>query len=243
MIFIGFSLLGLGLFLLVWASIGDKPYFKKTLAASCMIIFVGIILTFGDRIEEITVENIGSIKTAVIKANEEADEIQKIRKKLEGHAEKIKKMSEEATSALQEIQKVQDALDSMGKYGQIAAVNFRGIIMVGSVGSNTELEGWDGGFVEFHRKHMGGSTYNYRIEGEKRCTSAALDQYRSIIKKHPLWPFPYSILAICLKGQDDKSWEDHARRALEILEKTSAVPNHDHDHAAMMHVMKQLLQN
>jgi len=73
--YFGLFLVIFGLLLSVWAAIRDKPFFKKTLATSFIILFAGIVLTFGDRLEEVTVENVGSIRTAVVKANKEADEI------------------------------------------------------------------------------------------------------------------------------------------------------------------------
>lgn len=74
------------------------------------------------------------------------------------------------------------------------------------------------------------------------CTPAALDQYKSIIKQYPFWPFSHYVLALCLKQQGDKSWEEHAVIALKIFEKTTAVPNHNPDHSTAMKGVKKMLQ-
>ena len=84
--------------------------------------------------------------------------------------------------------------------------------------------------------------FEFWLEGDKMCTSAALDQYRSIIKKVPRWPFSHAVLAICLERQGNKSWEEHGRRAIGILEKTVKVPNHDNDHDLVGALMIKLFQ-
>jgi hypothetical protein len=50
------------------------------------------------------------------------------------------------------------------------------------------------------------------------------------------------VLALCLKQQGDKSWEEHAVIALKIFEKTTAVPNHNPDHSTAMKGVKKMLQ-
>jgi hypothetical protein len=90
--------------------------------------------------------------------------------------------------------------------------------------------------------HTNRKTATYQIKGDGMCTPAALDQYKSIIKKYPFWPFSHFVLAICLKRQGDKSWEKHAMRALEIFKKTTAVPNHHPDHSIALKEVKEMLQ-
>jgi len=238
--YFGLFLIVFGLSLSVWAAIRDKPFFRKIFAASFIIIFVGIVLTFGDRLEEVTVENVGSIKTAVVKANKEADEISKIRKRIEAQADKIDLVAKEAKSALNSIKDVQNVLDSMKTYGGVARIDFNGgIALGGGMGTGSALSGWDGGFVSIHKNRKAGT---YQIKGDGMCTPAALDQYKSIIKKYPFWPFSHYVLAICLKQKGDKSWEEHAMRALEVLEKTTAVPNHHPDHSIVKKKVKEILQ-
>jgi hypothetical protein len=49
------------------------------------------------------VENVGSIKTALLKANADSDEISKIRKRIETQADKIDLIAKDAKSALSNI--------------------------------------------------------------------------------------------------------------------------------------------
>jgi hypothetical protein len=240
MMYFGLFLVIFGLLLSVWAAIRDKPFFKKTLATSFIILFAGIVLTFGDRLEEVTVENVGSIKTAVVKANKEADEISKIRKRIEAQADKIDLVAKEAESALNSIRDVQNVLDSMRTHGGLARINFNGQIPVGGgMATGSVLSDWAGGYASMY---INRKTATFDIEDNVMCTASALDQYRSIIKKYPFWPFAHFVLAICLKQQSDKSWEEHAMTALEILEKTTAVPNHHPDHSIALKRVKKMLQ-
>jgi hypothetical protein len=240
MMYFGLLLVICGLLLPVWAAIKDKPFFKKVFASSFIIIFVGIVLTFGDRLEEITVENVGSIKTAVVKANQEADEISNIRKRIEAQADKIDLVAKKAKSALNNIKDVQNVLDSMKTHGDLARINFNGSIPVGGgMSTGSPLSGWNGGFVSMYTNRK---TATFRIQDHGMCTPAALDQYKSIIKQYPFWPFSHYVLALCLKQQGDKSWEEHAVIALKIFEKTTAVPNHNPDHSTAMKGVKKMLQ-
>ena len=240
MMYFGFFFIIIGLFLLIWAAIKDKPFFKKILAASSLIVFVGIVLTFGERLEEVTVENVGSIKTAVVKANKEADEISKIRKRIEAQADKIDLVAKEAKSAIDNIKGVQNVLDSMKTYGEVARIDFNGgIALGGGIGTGSALSNWAGGFVSMHSDWKKAT---WQIKDDGMCSPAALDQYKAIVKKYPFWPFSHYVLAICLKNKGDNSWEEHAMKALEILEKTTAVPNHHSDHSSIIKAVKKMLQ-
>ena len=240
MMYFGLFLVIFGLLLSVWAAIKDKPFFKKIFATSFIIIFMGIVLTFGDRLEEVTVENVGSIKTAVVKANKEADEISKIRKRIEAQADKIDLVAKEAKSALNNIEDVQNVLDSMKTHGGLARIDFNGEIAIGGgMATGSALSGWAGGFVSMY---IDRKTATFDIEDNGMCTPPALDQYKAIIKKYPFWPFSHFVLAICLKQQGDKAWEEHAMRALEIFEKTTTVPNHHPDHSIALKGVKEMLQ-
>ena len=151
MMYFGLFLVIFGLLLSVWAAIKDKPFFKKIFATSFIIIFVGIVLTFGDWLEEVTVGNVGSIKTAVVKANKEADEISKIRKRIEAQADKIDLVAKEAKSALNNIEDVQNVLDSMKTHAGLARIDFNGEIAIGGgMATGCALSGWAGGWVRMY---------------------------------------------------------------------------------------------
>lgn len=223
-------------FLMWWYTpkfIEDKVDAKLTLPAieeSADRIIEGKVATFID----------DKLKPLNEQAVALGNKTEKMQVQLEGQAEKIKKISEEATSVLLEAQKAKGIFDSMRKYGDFARIAFDGSIFLGGgIGTNSNLTGWDGDFVELHKNRKAGTL---QIKGAEMCTAAALDQYRSIVKKYPFWPFSHYILAICLKDQNDKSWENHASKAFEILEKTTAVPNHNSDHSLIMQEVKKLLQ-
>jgi hypothetical protein len=212
----------------------------RVLNVSCIIIFVGIVLTFGDRLEEVTVKNVGSIKTAVIKANKEADEIFKIRKHIENQANKINLVATEAKLALNNIKAVQDVINSMKMYGSIAKITFDGQINLGGgLSVHSPLHDWNGEFVSMTIDHEKGT---YKINFNNSCTPMALDQYKLIIKKYPFWPFSHFVLAYCLKSKGDRSWKEQANIALKILQKTTAIPNHNPAHSAVLKEVEKLLQ-
>ena len=53
--------------------------------------------------------------------------------------------------------------------------------------------------------------------------------------------FSYA-LATCLKKQGNESWKEQANKALAILEKTTAVPNHNLDHDMIKKKVEELLE-
>lgn len=59
-----------------------------------------------------------------------------------------------------------------------------------------------------------------------------------VINENPLFPFSYYALAYCLQKRDDKDWVVYANKAVEILKKTTTIPNHNSNHDK---VLKELL--
>ena len=75
------------------------------------------------------------------------------------------------------------------------------------------------------------------------CSCIALTTcIHALVRKNPFWPFSHYVLALCLKKQGDKFWEEHANKALKIFKKTTAVPNHIPDHSIAMKGVKEMLK-
>ncbi len=101
----------------------------------------------------------------------------------------------------------------------------------------------DGQFVE---SPVAGWSDTYRREkpGEParwRCGSVALFHYREVIEKYPEFPFPFCVVAQCLKTQGEPSWQEYARKGLSVLEKTVKIPGHVSDHDDALAELQVLL--
>ncbi|MCL5269743.1 MAG: hypothetical protein M1457_04130 [bacterium] len=72
------------------------------------------------------------------------------------------------------------------------------------------------------------------IEAEKK--------YRKIVDKYPHFPFSYYYISDCLKERGDPSWKDYAHKAIDILEKTTSITGHHHNHDEMLQYLKKELQ-
>jgi hypothetical protein len=101
----------------------------------------------------------------------------------------------------------------------------------------------DGQFVE---TPVAGWSDTYRREkpGEPvrwRCGSVALFHYREVIEKYPEFPFPFCVLAQCLKAKGEPSWQEYARKGLSVLEKTVKISGHVSDHDEALAELQVLL--
>ena len=98
-----------------------------------------------------------------------------------------------------------------------------------------QIKLWNGQFVD--SPVAGWSDKNMQGDDESltgwRCGSQDLLRYHDIVEQFPNYPFPYYVLARCLKTKAQSSWKDYARKGIAILEKTTNIPGHvsDHDHA------------
>jgi hypothetical protein len=76
-------------------------------------------------------------------------------------------------------------------------------------------------------------TDTYEVKGNSifmKRTPAAEEQYETVINKYPKFPFGHYYLALCLRDKKDKSWRQHAERAVDILAITTAIDGHNTNH-------------
>ena len=83
-------------------------------------------------------------------------------------------------------------------------------------------------------------SYNGEILSHK-CDSGALNDYKSIIKQYPQYPFPYYYVAMCLKKQKDPSWKSYALKGIELFTKTTSIPKHSVTHDDGLKLLKEVI--
>jgi hypothetical protein len=130
-----------------------------------------------------------------------------------------------------EVASLQRDMVALRDYGEVATWTFLGEKSLYGMTTSSPVSGW--------RK-------DYVVEGKDgelnmKCDSEAINYYKQMIAKHPLYPFPLYPLVLCLKRQGDDSWRQYAREAVRILEKTTLVPSHDRSHEDALQRFKKLL--
>ena len=126
---------------------------------------------------------------------------------------------------------VQGQLSDLESFGAVAKWGFTGSkLLGGGVSVASPVSGWMSSFV--------------RTEGDQltwECSPTARQHYRSIITRQPDFPFPYLLLATCLKRANDEHWRSLAERGLEIVVRTTKVPDHDPEHDEALQRFQALL--
>ena len=136
---------------------------------------------------------------------------------------------------------LQEEVDALREYREVATYNL--------LGWKTPVSGM--------RMHFGtpveGWTQGYLLEADEKkhywdnesllwnCESSALNHYKNMVKKYPKYPFPYYPLAVCLWSQGDETWEQYARKGISILERTTKIAGHNHEHDYMLALLRSLL--
>lgn len=66
-----------------------------------------------------------------------------------------------------------------------------------------------------------------------RCDSSSQAQFLAATGQFPHFPFSYFCLAHCLRKEGDKRWRDYANQAMQILQQTTRIKDHNlaHDQA------------
>ncbi|TQV85180.1 hypothetical protein FKG94_03045 [Exilibacterium tricleocarpae] len=75
-----------------------------------------------------------------------------------------------------------------------------------------------------------------------RNTDESLEILLNSARQFPDFPFSHYAIAYILYQRDDASWREHAEKSLEILEKTTTIPNHNPDHDKILAELKSELK-
>ena len=75
------------------------------------------------------------------------------------------------------------------------------------------------------------------------CSSSAIKKCESVIQKLPSYPFGYYFLALCQKQNQNPAWKQNALKAKLILDKTTRIPAHHHDHDWVLAEVNRMLQD
>lgn len=142
----------------------------------------------------------------------------------------IQRIDERAKALDKKSSKLEEQLSNYYTYAEVATWNLLGGKMAGfGVDVNSPVSGWTKGYTRGDGSQL-----------EWKCDSSAIVHYKRIIEKQPLYPFPYYVLAICLKRLGDESWKKYAKDEMNILEKTTTIPGHAPEHDAVLKSIKGL---
>ena len=120
----------------------------------------------------------------------------------------------------QHINTLQNQVEMQRLYAEVATWNLSGNKWTGYFGVATPVQDWA---KKFQTQYRDGKIVF-------QCKDEALVQYKNTMKKNPLYPFPYVIIAGCLKGKGNKSWKDYAEKGLHHLQGTTQILAHHPDH-------------
>ena len=76
-----------------------------------------------------------------------------------------------------------------------------------------------------------------------KCGHDARKHYERTIAKHPKFPFPYYMLAVCLLDEDEERWRTVAEAGLHVAERTTGVARHDPAHDEVLNKFRILLRD
>ncbi|HKP04990.1 MAG TPA: hypothetical protein VJU77_16680 [Chthoniobacterales bacterium] len=96
---LGLLLIGNSVAVCAWWLLANKPNVTAAVALSVLVVFIGLICIFHERITEITITQVGSIKTAARQATGDAEEISKIKERIEAQAATVDLVANKATEA------------------------------------------------------------------------------------------------------------------------------------------------
>jgi hypothetical protein len=74
------------------------------------------------------------------------------------------------------------------------------------------------------------------------CDAVALEKSRETIQRYPDFPFSYYALAYCLQRSGDPGWRQYAESAIQIVENTTLINNHQESHDQSLACLRQLLR-
>src|SRR5260370_29924205 len=96
---LGCLLIANGIGVVAWWLMTGKPNSGYAILLCLIIVFVGLVFVFNERISEITIKNVGSIKTAAQQATGDANEIANLRKRIENQAATVDLVAGKASEA------------------------------------------------------------------------------------------------------------------------------------------------
>jgi hypothetical protein len=240
-------LLLLGPGMIVWAAVTEERRLSGIVFAGVALFAGGVSLLLifpGGKAQDEDVDvsfryGKAAIEASIKQARDGAAVVGGIEESVQKQAEKIDSLEKQAESALGEIRETEEYLKSMKEYWEIARIDFNGNMpQGGGIATSSPLEGWAAGYAEMITDDQ---NKTWSIVGPEKCARPALDQYKSVTEERPYWPFPYFLLAICLKPQNDPSWKSYAEKAQGILEHTVAIPGCAPDHQEILVAVKRTL--
>jgi len=107
---IGILLIFNALFLTIWWVCTDHPYKTWAISAGLIAIFVGVYFTIQNRVTEITIEKVGTIKAAADQATVDALAVSILRKRIEAQSATVDFVAQSATKAHKLINKLNHQL-------------------------------------------------------------------------------------------------------------------------------------
>jgi hypothetical protein len=131
-----------------------------------------------------------------------------------------------------EIEELKDVTQALRSFTDVAQLNPTGLPFIegGSIRYDTPLSvAMRGLYI------IGDGVINFKLGKEFE------PRYRSIIEKHPRFPFGYFALTEFLRSRDDPDWINYAKQAVAIFEKTTMIEGHDAAHDDALRLLKSYL--
>jgi len=91
------------------------------------------------------------------------------------------------------------------------------------------------GWLDGHTDALEGGGVRYK------CESSDVDHYQQIAKRFRQYPFPYWVIAACLKNHRDEAWRIYAQDGLRHVEHTTKVPGHNEEHDWLLNKLREML--
>ncbi|MBU1194959.1 MAG: hypothetical protein KKE62_10170 [Proteobacteria bacterium] len=123
--FIGFLIIANAIIIVSWWLMGEHPNKGWAFTICLAVIFFGAFIVLHERITEISVKNIGTIKAAVERATADANEIAEIRKRIEAQSATVDLVAQKANTTIVQLHNI--ALSSAeASITELMAANFMG---------------------------------------------------------------------------------------------------------------------
>jgi hypothetical protein len=136
--------------------------------------------------------------------------------------------------------RVQSQIDDNLDWAPIAKLNFDGgTDLGGGMSSGSWMVDW--GYDRENDKRIVDRTEDRNLIWS--CDARSMELFEKAIAKEPLFPFPYFVIAKCLREQKhDERWRQYAKKCESILLKTTKVPGHSSSHDAILKQVREMLR-
>jgi hypothetical protein len=220
--------------------------------ASLTILFLAMFFWVGDRVTEIIIPTIGTIKTAADIATQYVQDIKNIKTEVEQQKEAIDAEAKKALTTdhiinelaenndqaaaqlgqvkeqLAQAKKLADELQQKQDYWEVAKLTVLGTTGIAGQGLSERSAISD--LLSPHVK------LQPRLWID--CTGEAMTAYGAVIKMNDRFPFSYYYRGMCNRLNHVKGWQQDFEKAKSILLITTTIPGHNQNHDEVLKLIE-----